>query len=171
MTMMKLIGYAAIVFSALIVLPAGGSAQFKSDLEHQASSAQGLLKQNTSMGSFLGLLNVENFAMHHTLSMNYLSSSGGAMSVASYTNSMFYQIANPLDVRVDLTLMGSPFGTYAGYQQNDYTKVFVSRAELNYRPWENTSIRLEYNQIPFGSYGYFNHYDRFDRSPFLMGDQ
>jgi len=168
MTMMKLMGWGAVVLFALIVLPAGGSAQFKSELENQPSSAQGLLKPNTSIGNFLGLLNAENFSMHHTLSMNYLSSSGGALSVASYTNSMMYQIANPLDVRVDLTLMGSPFGSYAGYQQNDYTKFFVSRAQLNYRPWENTSIRLEYNQMPFGA---FNYYNRFAPSPFMMGDQ
>jgi hypothetical protein len=168
MTMKKLMRCAPLLIIALIVLPGRAPAQFKSELENQPSSAQGLFKPNTSIGSFLGLLDVENFSMHHTFSMNYLSSSGGGLSVASYTNSMFYQIANPLDVRVDLTLMGSPFGSYAGYQQNDYTKFFVSRAQLNYKPWENTSIRLEYNQIPFGSYNYYN---RFAPSPFMMGDQ
>lgn len=78
------------------------------------------------------------------------------MSLASYTNSMFYKIADPLDVRLDLSLMGSPFGANA--YQTDYSKIFISRAELNYKPWENFHIHLQYRQLPINMYGYYMPY-------------
>ncbi len=162
----------ALLLLATIFLTAHSPAQFKSDLDHQPSSSQTLLNQgqdqNSGMSSLFGILNSDNFSMHHSFSMNYLASGEGGLSLASYTNSMFYRIADPLNVRFDVTLMGSPFGSYAGYQQNDFSKVFISRAELNYQPWKNTSIRLEYNQLPFNRYYY---YDRFAPSPFLTGEQ
>ena len=168
MMMKNLIRFVAVFVVAMTFLPSRGAGQFKSEIENPPSSSQGLLKPNASMGNFLGILNADNFAMHHSFSVNYLSSGEGGLSLASYTNSMFYKIADPLNVRFDVTLMGSPYGSYAGYQQTDFSKVFISRAELNYKPWENTSIKVEYNQLPFNRYYY---YDRFSPSPFLMGDQ
>jgi hypothetical protein len=143
-------------------------AQLKSDQVQEISASQSMLRPATSIGSFLGLLNADNFMMHHNLSFSYLSYGGGAMSVASYTNSMFYKIADPLNVRVDLTLQGSPFGQNGGFAASDMNKLFISRAELRYQPWDNTSIRLEYNQLPIGYYGRYSPY--FGLSPYL-GDQ
>jgi hypothetical protein len=129
-------------------------AQFKTQVEQQPSASQSLIRPSTSINSFLGLLDPNNFMMHHNFSFSYLSSGGSGLSLASYTNSMFYRIADPLNVRFDITLQGSPFGQYGSFRQNDLSKLYLSRAELNYRPWENFLVKMQYNQSPFGYYGY-----------------
>src|SRR5437016_4946506 len=93
----------------VIMLTVSAPAQFKSQVENQPSASQSLVHQNTSINSFLGLLNPDNFMMRHSFSFSYLTAGNTGLSIASYTNSMFYKIADPLNVRCDLTLQGSPF--------------------------------------------------------------
>ena len=149
-----------------LMTPAG--AQFKSQVENQPSASQSLVHP-TNMNSLLGILNPDNFTMHHSLSMSYMSYGGGGISLASYTNSMFYKIADPLNVRLDVTLQGSPFGSYGNLQQSQLSNLFVSRAQLNYRPMENMFIRVEYGRLPYNDY----YYDRYSpyRSSLMYGDQ
>jgi hypothetical protein len=74
---------------------------------------------------------------------------------------MFYRIADPLDVRVDVTLQGSPFGPTAGMNRNDLSGIYLSRAELNYRPWDNVFFQVEYRELPYSAYLYRNPFDPF----------
>jgi hypothetical protein len=120
------------------------------------------------LSSFFGLLDPDRFLMRHTLSMNYMSAGGSGLSLASYTNSMFYRIADPLNVRVDVTLQGSPFGTPAGVDRNALNKVYLSRAELNYRPWENFYLQVQYREMPYSPY--LNAFDPW-YSGYPMGDR
>jgi hypothetical protein len=126
------------------------SAQLK--MQEQTNASQSLVHPTTSINSFLGLLNPDNFMMRHTFSLNYLAGGGEGISLASYTNSMFYRIADPLNVRFDVTLQGSPFGQSGSFQRGDLSKVYVSRAELNYKPADNMFITLQYRQVPYGFY-------------------
>jgi hypothetical protein len=136
------------IIVALMLAAGTALAQFKSDLDKEPSASESLVKPATSFNSLLGLLNPENFRMRQNVSFSFLSSGGQGMSLASYTNSMFYKIADPLNVRFDLTLQGSPFGQAASPYQQALSGLFLSRAELNYRPWENVFIKLEYNHLP-----------------------
>jgi hypothetical protein len=154
--------------TAVMLFACIASAQFKSQVENQQSVSQSLVHPGSGINSFLGLLNPDNFMMRHSFDVSYISSGGYGLSLASYTNSMFYKIADPLNVRFDITLQGSPFGNSAGLQQNDLNKIFLSNAELNYRPADNVFIKLQYNQVPFNRY-YYN--DRFNPSSFMYGDQ
>ena len=131
------------------------NAQLKAQDEQPVSTAQSLVHPMPSISNFLGLLNPDNFMMRHDFSFSYLSSGGSGVSLASYTNSMFYRIADPLNVRFDLTLQGSPFGSYGPLEQGSLSKLYVSRAELNYRPAENMFIRLQFSQSPFNYYNGF----------------
>ena len=130
--------------------------QFKSQEPSSPSVAHTLVRPTTSISDLLGWFNPDNFMMRHNFSFQYMSAGGYGLSLATYTNSMFYKIADPLDVRFDISLQGSPFGQYGIAQQNDFSRLFLSRAELNYRPWENVSIRLQYRQIPFGGFGFYS---------------
>lgn len=152
----------------LLVVVAPLSAQFKSQVDNQPSASQSLV--HPSINSFLGILNPDNFTMRHSISMSYMSFGGGAISLASYTNSMFYKIADPLTVQMDLTLQGSPFGgsgSFGNLQQSDLSKLFLSHAQLNYKPADNMFIRLEYDQLPLGNY----YFDRYSPYRSLYGDQ
>jgi hypothetical protein len=139
----------------ILLVPAAGIAQFKSQAD-QPSASESLTRPLNSINSFLGLLNPDNFSMHHNFAYSFLSSGGSALSVASYTNTMFYKFSDPLNVRFDVTMQGTPFGAASAYQ-NSLSGVFLSRAELNYKPWENVFIRLEYNHLPAGFYS--SYYD------------
>jgi hypothetical protein len=110
--------------------------------------------------SFFGLLSPDRFMMRHTFGLNYMSAGGSGLSMASYTNSMFYRIADPLDVRVDVTLQGSPFGPTAGMNRNDLSGIYLSRAEVNYRPWDNVFLQFQYREMPY-SYYYRSAFDPF----------
>jgi hypothetical protein len=149
---MKL-GLVTLVGMLLCAMVAFG--QFKSQVEQQPSVSQSLVHPATSLNSFLGLLNPENFMMRHNFSLSYISYGGSGLSLASYTNSMFYRISDPLTLRFDLTLQGSPFGQYGFASQSDLSKLYLSRAELNYRPWENFFVKVQYSQLPFGYYGFY----------------
>jgi hypothetical protein len=155
---MVILKTAATVILALVLMMSQTSAQFKSQIEKEESPSETLVHPSTSISSFLGILNPDNFMMRQSLSFNYMTSGGTALSLASFTNSMFYKIADPLNVRVDVTLQGSPFGSYGGMQQSDLSRLYLSRAELNYRPTDNTFVKFEFLQNPYYLYSPYDPY-------------
>ncbi|HUL43144.1 MAG TPA: hypothetical protein VLY03_02190 [Bacteroidota bacterium] len=138
-----------------------GNAQFKSQLDEQTSASQSLVHPAPTISSLLGFFNPANFSMRQNLSYSYISAGGSGLSVASYTNSMFYKIADPLNVRFDLTLQGTPFGASTPFQ-SALNGAFLSRAEVNYQPWKNVFLQLQYNRLPLTYWGMYNPwYDNF----------
>ena len=121
-----------------------GNAQFKQNAEEKPKVSQSLLR-HSSPRYFLNWFNPNNFVMRHQFSMSYSSFGGRGISLATYTNSLFYKFADPLNVRVDVSMLYSP---YSSFGTDDLDKVYISNAELNYRPWENFSIQLQYRQLP-----------------------
>ncbi len=147
---------AGVIF-ALLCVSVAADAQFKSQVTDEPSAAQSLVHPS-SINSFLGLLNPDNFMMRHNLSYSFMSFGGQSVSVASYTNSMFYKFSDPLNVQFDVTMQATPFGASGSAFQNSLNGVFLSRAQLNYRPWENFAIRLEYDRLPAGYFGTYGHW-------------
>ena len=141
-----------VVLIVLLMMTVSVSAQFKSQIENQPSASEYMIHPSPNLSSLLSWFNPENFHMRQSAGLSYSSYGGQGISLASYTNSMFYKIADPLDVRMDVTLQGSPFGQYGSFQQNNLNGIFLSRAELNYRPWENFLINVRYSQLPMHSY-------------------
>ena len=159
-----------LLIAVLLWCSAGVHAQLKSELDDQPSASQSLVHPAPTIGNLLGFFNPENFSMQNSLSYSYISAGGTGLSVASYTNSMFYKIFDPLNVRVDLTLQGTPLGASTPYQ-SALNGLFLSRAELNYKPSQNFSIKVQYNHLPVNYYGMYNPW--YGMSPFSSnwGDQ
>ncbi|MBI4548865.1 MAG: hypothetical protein HY707_12855 [Ignavibacteriae bacterium] len=160
---MKYLGGLLLVFMLMCSV---ASAQFKSQTE-QPSVSRSLIHPRTSISSFLGLLNPDNFMMRHSVSFSYATSGGKGISLASYTNSMLYRISDPLNVRFDVTLQGSPFGNYGSGVQSELSRLYLSRAELNYQPSQNFFIQLQYHQLPFYYLGSYNPF----LTPSVRGDE
>lgn len=146
------------LYLAIALLTLGTSLQAQLKTEDQQGMGQSMVRPAQSISSFLGLLNPDNFMMRHNLSYSYFSSGGTGLSIASYTNSMFYKISDPLNVRLDLTLQGSPFGQTGSFSQGELNKLFISNAELNYHPADNMFIKVQYSQLPLGMYGEYYPY-------------
>jgi hypothetical protein len=129
------------------------SAQLKSQLAQESRISEGLIKQSES-SLFLGWFDPSKFEMHHMFELSYQSIGGQGMSLGTYTNSMSYQFADNLNARADVSMSYSPYNTFSSFggKKNDLSAIYLSRAELNYRPWDNVMVQFQYRQLPYGSY-------------------
>jgi hypothetical protein len=157
------------IVTALVILALVGSttrAQFKTQIE-QESRVSNSIYQQPEETSLFGWFNPEKFHMHHSLSFSYQTMGGQGVSLGTYTNSMMYEFANNLNARADVSLSYSPFASSSFMSKgmnNSLSSIYLSRAEVNYKPWENVTVQFQYRQLPYGSY-----YSPF-ASPWFGGD-
>ena len=128
-------------------------AQFRDNGIETSSVKDGIVSQNSN--ALFGFLNSDDFIMRHSLSMSYSSFAGQGVSLTTYTNSMFYRLMSNLNVQLDVSVMYSPYSTLGDKFQKDITGIYISNAAVNYHPWENFSVHLQYRTMPFG-YGYYH---------------
>jgi hypothetical protein len=139
-------------------------AQYKDPGFPKNNVKDGIITQPSS--SLFGFLNSENFSMHHSYSMSYSSFGGNGLALGVYTNSMNLSLAENLNVQVDASLVHSPYSSFGKDVQNSINGIYLSRAALNYKPWDDVYISVQYRQIPAYSYpygGYYNSFNMFDR--------
>jgi len=141
-------------------------AQFKDSGFETESPKDGIVKQE--QGSLLGFLNSDDFIMRHSFSLSYSSFAGEGVSLGTYTNSMFYKLMDNLNVQLDVSVVNSPYSTLGEGFQKSINGIYVTNASLNYRPWKDVSVYLQYRNMPFG-YGYYNPFYRYN-SPFDLQD-
>jgi hypothetical protein len=67
---------------------------------------------------------------------------------------MMYQFSDKLDARADISMSYSPFNTFGklGGKNNSLSSLYLSRAQLDYKPWQNFLVQVQYRQIPYGNY-------------------
>lgn len=154
-----------------ICLVGAAQAQFKGQRAEGNTNVSEAVKRSSD-GLMFGWLDLSRLSMRHSYSLSYSSFGGQGLSVGMYTNSLFYKFSDPLDVRFDVSLMHSPFGSFS--KSADFGGIYLTRAELNYRPSDNTWFRLQFRQLPsmywMGSGLTAGFYDGF-RSDFLEEDR
>lgn len=150
---MKSLSSAVIMF--LMVLGAGGArGQFKSDAAHPSEPSGGLITQPPSEVLF-GWFDPSKFTMRNSVEFSYQSFAGQGMSLGTYTNTMMYRFADNLNARADVSMSFSPsnsFSSFGAKASNNFSGIYLSNAQLSYRPWENFQVQLQYSQLPYGSY-------------------
>jgi hypothetical protein len=154
---------AVLVALVVILVHTSVFAQFKAQTEEKPSVAESMIRSDGS-SNLLGFFNPENFSMHHSYSFSTMLMGGKTIGIGMYTNSMLYKISDPLNVRLDVSFMHSPFNSLGKDFQGDLNKLFINRAEVNYKPFDNMIIQLQYRQVPFSSYGYY--YSPYYYNPF-----
>jgi hypothetical protein len=154
--MRKLLG----VLAVLVVGVGLSLAQFKSQPADEPRISEGMVTEGSS-SLFFGWFNPENFRMRHSVSMSYSAAGSYGFSLATYTNSMTYQFSDRLNARADVSMSYSPFNSLPGNMGADLSKIYLSRAELNYRPWDNFNVYVQYRQLPYGGYYGSPFYDPF----------
>ncbi len=130
-------------------------AQFKDTGIEPTSVKDGIITENSN--ALFGFLNADDFIMRHSFSLNYTSFAGQGVSLTSYTNSMFYRLMNNLNLQLDVSVMYSPYSTLGDQFQKDISGIYISNAAINYHPWDNFSVHLQYRAMPYG-YGFYNPY-------------
>ena len=140
-------------------------AQFRQRPSDEPSAAGSFVHPATA-DAWLGFFNPENFTMQHSYSMSYSAMGSQGIALGRYTNSMQYKFSDKLDARVAVSMQHSPYSSFDQRLQSSLTGIFVDRAEINYRPTDNTLLRISYRQLP-AYYGYNGMYGY--NSPFMMG--
>ncbi len=145
-----------LILLALAMIGVGSArAQFKSQLGTEDRVSDGVTAaEQPSM--ILGFFDPEKFHMHHSFSLSYQTMGGQGMSLGAYTNSMTYDFTDRLNARADVSLMYSPYNSFSSglgtKGKNDLSSIFLSRAEVNYKPWDNVLLQVQYRQVPFMGY-------------------
>ncbi len=154
-----------VVVALLLTMVAGSSAQFKSQVQQETQVSIGRLGDASPLGGLFGWFNPDKFSMRHSFDLSYTSFGGQGFSLGTYTNSMRYEIADNLNARADVSLSFSPFSSLSTFNKQDLSGLYLSRAEINYKPWENVFMQVQYRRIPYStSYSPF-YYNPFYREP------
>ena len=136
------------ILGIALLLSAAAVAQFKTPAGEDARISESLIQPPSSTFLF-DWFDPSRFQMHHTLSISYLTAGGQGMSLGTYTNSMLYQFSDNLNARADVSLSYMPTNSFSRFGKQDLSNLYLSRAQLNYRPWENMSIQVQYRALPF----------------------
>jgi hypothetical protein len=128
--------------------------QFKSQIPKETGVSEGLIHP-AAPSFFLGWFNPEKFHMRHSFSLSYQTVGGSALSLGTYTNSMLYEFADNLNARADISMSYSPYSSLSTFRKDDLNAVYLSRAQINYAPWENVLLQVQYRQLPYSNY-YFS---------------
>jgi hypothetical protein len=137
-------------------------AQFKPQAGSEMTTSSAVIDQSVPSTLF-GWFDASKFSMRHSLSYSVTSFGGQAMSMGMYTNTMTYQFADNFDARADISMNYSPnmsFSGLNGKSNNNFSGVYLSNAQLSYRPWENVRVQLQYFRVPYGS-SYYSPFGNF----------
>jgi hypothetical protein len=142
-----------LLFALLIVLGCGfAHAQFKSQLGQESSVSESMIS-NSGPSFLFGWFNPEKFHMRHSFDLSYMSGGGHGLSLGTYTNSMMYEFADNLHARADVSLSYSPYNSFSTAKNKDeFSSIYLSRAQIDYRPWKDVLFKVEYRALPYGSY-------------------
>lgn len=139
-------------------------AQLKSQVEQESRISSGMMRSDGEGSLLFGWFDPSRFHMRHVISMSYHSFGGQGLSLGTYTNMMSYQFSDNLNAQADVSLSYSPYNSFSpSGKKNDFSSIYLSRAQINYRPWDNVMLQVQYRAIPYGYY-----YSPFS-SPFYGG--
>ncbi len=153
------------IFLFTLIIALSVNAQFKKDPFTKPEVRDGLYAKESGGNFLTNLFNSENFSMRHSFDASYSTFGDHGIATTVYTNSMFYKFSDNLNVRLDASLVYSPYNSLGKTFQDNINGLYISRAELNFKPWDDTVIRIQYRNIPAGMYnnyyGYGNPFSRY----------
>lgn len=150
----------------LVLVSAIASAQFKTKMNDEPSVSQSLIRSDDS-GLLFGWFDPGKLKMSQSYSLSYQTFGQNGLALGVYTNSLSYQVSDPLSVQMDVSVMHSPYSTLGGNFSKSLSGIYLSRAEINYKPSDNTLFQVQFRQLPasmyYGGYGYGSPFWGFDR--------
>ena len=91
--------------------------------------------------------------------MSYSSFSGQGVALGVYTNNMIFKLGDNFNVQLETSIVNSPYNTLGTKFTKNINGIYLSRVSLNYKPFDNTSLHIEYRGGPgyYSPYGYSNY--------------
>jgi hypothetical protein len=155
------------LFAAIISL--NTYAQFKEPGFPTQSISDAIIDH--SSGSLFGFLDSDIFHMRHSFNMSYSSFGNQGFALGMYTNSMSLKLSNNMNVQVDASIIQSPYSTLGKDFQKQMSGFYITRAALNYKPWDDFFISIQYRNLPmayhYSDYGFYS--NRFSNPFFSDG--
>ncbi len=141
-------------------------AQFKDSNTSAPDVRDGMFKADNSL---FGFLDSPNFSMKQSYSMSYSSFAGQGLALGVYTNNMSYQFSKNLNVELEASVVNAPYSTLGKSFQSSLNGIYLSRAAVNYQPWKNFSISVQYSRLPYylSPYSYMGFGSGYYNDPFL----
>jgi hypothetical protein len=141
------------------------SAQFRDNPDDKIDIRSGIT--NDSPSSFLlDFFSSNQFNMNHSISMSFNSFGGQSVALGVYTNNMSFTFSDELFLEADVSLVTSPYSSFGSEHSKSLNGIYLSRAQLNYRPSDNMNVIIQYNGGPFNYYSPYNYYSPFGRRGF-----
>jgi hypothetical protein len=141
---------------ALIVALASSAshAQARADLPGQQAPVSVYASPETP--TLKQLFNAQTLRVSQSYEFSYAGGGAGTMGLGVYTASLRWQPTAQLAGRVDLGVAHSPFssGLYESAlgANSEQPRVFLRNAELAWKPTENSMVRFQVQQSPYGAY-------------------
>ena len=136
------------------------NAQYKDSGFHESDIKNAIVDNSPS--SFFGFLKSSNFQMHQSYDFSYSSfGNGQGLALGVLTNSMLYKFSSNLTGQLDISLVQSPYSTLGKDFQNRINGIYISKAAINYSPWKNALISIQYRNTPYSYYNPFNPYNSY----------
>ena len=152
-----------ILFIILLGFSLTGFAQFKNSGIDSPSISDGIVDHSSSGTSLFGFLNSDNFLMKHSYELSYEAFGGQGLALGVYTNSMFLKLGSDLNVQTDISVVNAPYSTLGKSFQNSISGIYLSKAALNYQPYKDLSISIQYSRLP-GGYNPYYGFGSFNRN-------
>ncbi|MHB1687584.1 MAG: hypothetical protein ACYCVH_09430 [Ignavibacteriaceae bacterium] len=134
-------------------------AQFKDSGLPTADVKDGMFNNNNN--SLFGFLDSQNFQMKQSYSMSYSAFGGQGLALGVYTNNMSYQFSKNLNVELEASVVNAPYSTLGKSFQNSLNGIYLNRVALNYQPWKDVSISIQYSRLPYNYYSPYSMYGGF----------
>ena len=150
------LAFAVLLLAGTLLVAAPADAQFRANLPTRDASASVTSAGASSLG-LARLFSSDKFKLSHSYEMSYSSFGGHGLGLGVYTGTLRWQPTDKLAGRADLAVATSPFGDAAtqeafGFGQDTPARVYLRNAELAYKPTENSVVRFQVQQSPYGAY-------------------
>jgi hypothetical protein len=122
-----------------------------------------------SSGLILGFINPKNFSVSHSINLSYQTLGNSSVSLSSYTATLGYKVMDNMNISADVTMQYSPYASIGSNNpainknfQNSFNGINLSRVSLDYKPFKNMFISIDYvnnkNGLYWNDNNYYNRY-------------
>jgi hypothetical protein len=94
------------------------------------------------------LFDSNKLSISHSYSLSYYTAGGKGYNQGLYLNTINYQFSDPLLMQVRFGYLHQPFGGSNMISKETNNKFFVQRAMLQYQPFKNTTLVIDYQTYP-----------------------